>query len=77
MNFIVAMLLMYMDQEAAFWMLVVVMQTHKMVGLFQVRDLATTSKLTFPERAHVTVFFESFRQRTEAAVSATASTLCE
>jgi hypothetical protein len=47
MNFIVGMLLMYMEQEvifdeffswmkSAFWMLVVIMQNHKMVGLFQV-----------------------------------------
>jgi len=35
MNFIVGMLLMYMDQESAFWMLVVIMQSNKMVGLYQ------------------------------------------
>jgi len=35
MNFLVAMLLMYMDQEGAFWMLVTVMQHYKMVGLYE------------------------------------------
>jgi Rab-GTPase-TBC domain len=35
MNFIVGMLLCYMDQEAAFWMLIAILTHHKMIGLFQ------------------------------------------
>ncbi len=35
MNFIVGFLLMYVDQEDAFWMLLTIMQHFKMVGLYQ------------------------------------------
>jgi len=35
MNFLVGLLLIYMNQEHAFWMLMVIMQHYKMVGLFQ------------------------------------------
>eukprot|EP01114_Cavostelium_apophysatum_P022415 TRINITY_DN8100_c0_g1_i1.p1 TRINITY_DN8100_c0_g1~~TRINITY_DN8100_c0_g1_i1.p1 ORF type:complete len:453 (-),score=114.30 TRINITY_DN8100_c0_g1_i1:25-1383(-) len=35
MNFVVAFLLLYMDQENAFWMLIIIMKHYKMAGLYQ------------------------------------------
>jgi hypothetical protein len=35
MNFVVSFLLLYMNQEDAFWMLCMIMSQYKMVGLYQ------------------------------------------